>query len=163
MARLIWQREKLLLFNQKYWGKLSRQNWLVQGDCNTNFFQHQTQLLTHRRTILHLKDSCGVWLHDSALISDKFVQDFTHRFVSAHSVGRILPTLGLPSLISESDNQYLIKMPTIDEVHLALFSMDANKTPGPDGFGAGFFKTHWSTLKNDLFNSVVEFFGLANC
>ena len=86
------------------------------------------------------------------------MEDFTHRFVSAHSTDRVLPPLGLPHLISEIDNQSLIKMPTLEEVHTTLFSMDSNKTPGPDGFGAGLFKTYWSILKSDLFNNVVEFF-----
>ena len=36
-------------------------------------------------------------------------------------------------------------MPTFDETKQALFSIDSNKTPGPDGFGAGFLK-HIGTL-----------------
>jgi len=56
------------------------------------------------------------------------------------------------------DNQTLIKLPTLEEVRTALFSMESNKTPRCDGFGAGFFKTYWSILKSDLFNSVAEFF-----
>ena len=34
MSRLVKQREKLLLFNQKDWGKLLRKTWLTQGDRN---------------------------------------------------------------------------------------------------------------------------------
>ena len=45
------------------------------------------------------------------------------------------------------DNQTLIKPPTLKEIRTALFSIDSNKTPGPDGFGAGFFKTYWHILK----------------
>ena len=158
MSRLIRQREKLLLFNQKYWGKLSRKNWLVQGDRNTSFFQHQARLHKNRKTVIQLKDSCGVWINDPVSISQVFVEDFTRRFKSSHPSGRELSPLGLPHLISDMDNQNLIKMPTLEDVHTALFSMDSNKTPGPDGFGAGFFKTYWPLLKSDLFNSVVEFF-----
>ena len=56
------------------------------------------------------------------------------------------------------DNQTLIKLPTLEEVCIALFSMNSNKTLGPDEFGAGFFKTYWHILKGDLFDSVAEFF-----
>jgi len=35
------------------------------------------------------------------------------------------------------------------EVKTSLFSIESSKTPGPDGFGAGFFKQYWEVLKND--------------
>ena len=44
------------------------------------------------------------------------------------------------------------------EVKAALFSIDSSKTPGPDGFGAGFFKKYWEILKHDFFQCIVEFF-----
>jgi len=37
--RLIKQREKMLLFNQKFWGRLARKDWLVNGDRNSTYFQ----------------------------------------------------------------------------------------------------------------------------
>jgi len=37
MTRLVRQREKLLLFNQKYWGGLKRKEWLVNGGRNSKF------------------------------------------------------------------------------------------------------------------------------
>ena len=61
-------------------------------------------------------------------------------------------------MITDADNHRLIKLPTLDEVRITLFSMDFSKTLGPDGFGARFFKTYWSILKGDLFDSVAEFF-----
>ena len=32
--RLIKQREKMHVFNQKYWKKVGRKEWLVHGDCS---------------------------------------------------------------------------------------------------------------------------------
>ena len=44
MNRLLAQREKLLLFNQKYWGKLKRKEWLANGDQNSRFFNKEQTL-----------------------------------------------------------------------------------------------------------------------
>ena len=38
LKRLLEQREKLL-FNQKYWDRFKRNEWLVNGDRNSSFFQ----------------------------------------------------------------------------------------------------------------------------
>ena len=40
LHRMLRQREKLLLFNQKYWGNFKRKEWLVNGDRNSRFFHH---------------------------------------------------------------------------------------------------------------------------
>jgi len=65
-------------------------------------------------------------------------------------------------MVSDADNHFLIQPSTLDEIHTALFSMDFNKTSGPDGFGASFFKTSWHTLKSHLFDSIAEFFRMVN-
>ena len=39
LKRLLVQREKLMLFNQKYWDRLKRKKWLVDGDRNSSYFQ----------------------------------------------------------------------------------------------------------------------------
>jgi len=46
----------------------------------------------------------------------------------------------------------------LDEVKNALFSIDSNKTPGPDGFGAGFFKNYWNIVTKDMSNCILNFF-----
>lgn len=36
------------------------------------------------------------------------------------------------------------------EIHAALFSIDSDKSPGPDGFGVGFFRSSWSIVQEDV-------------
>ena len=51
----------------------------------------------------------------------------------------------------------LTKPYTAEEVERALFMMDTNKAPGPDGFTAGFFQYHWDTLGPNVTTAVLDF------
>jgi len=62
LHRMLRQREKLLLFNQKYWGKLRRKEWLVNGDHNSQYFQQQANTRRKRKLICKLKNDCGMWI-----------------------------------------------------------------------------------------------------
>ncbi|GJV29248.1 RNA-directed DNA polymerase, eukaryota, reverse transcriptase zinc-binding domain protein, partial [Tanacetum coccineum] len=44
------------------------------------------------------------------------------------------------------------------EIKEAIFDINDNKAPGPDGFTAKFFKKAWDTVGNDVFKAVKEFF-----
>ena len=39
---------------------------------------------------------------------------------------------------------------TEEEVRNAIFQMEHNKAPGPDGFSAEFYQTFWDIIKSDL-------------
>jgi len=62
-----------------------------------------------------------------------------------------MPDLMLDPQTSEVENLSLISIPDMREVKSALFSIESSKTPGPDGFGAGFFKQYWNVVKDDFF------------
>ena len=158
LHRILHKREKLLLFHQKYWGTFRRKEWLVNGDRNSRYFQQQANTRRKRKLICKLKDDCGIWIDDPQTIADKFVHDYTTRFLSTGQGGNTMPNPQLDSGISYSDNLRLIEIPDMMEVKTALFSIDSSKTPGSDGFGAGFFKQYWEVLKNDFFQCIVEFF-----
>ena len=138
------QREKRLLFNQKYWSKLKRKEWLIYDDRNSRYFQQWANNRRKKKLACKLKDGCGVSLDDQRDIVEKFMTDYNNRFKSNQANNRNLPDLQLPNLISNSDNMELIKLPDMEEVKLALFSIDSNKTLDPDGFGVGFFKHYWA-------------------
>ncbi|KZV37742.1 hypothetical protein F511_33235 [Dorcoceras hygrometricum] len=54
-------------------------------------------------------------------------------------------------------------MVTIEEVKAAVLGIDNGKAPGPDGFGAMFFKRSWDIIGSDVFAAVTEFFRSARC
>jgi len=152
LHRLLRQREKLLLFNQKYWGTLRRKEWLVNGDRNSRYFQQQANTRRKKKLICKLKNDCGIWLDNPQSIAVKFVQDYTNQFLSTGQGDSGILNPILDKIISERDNLKLISIPDMMEVKFALFSIESTKTLGPDGFGAGFFKQYWKLVKQDFFN-----------
>jgi len=49
-------------------------------------------------------------------------------------------------------------MPLFDEIKNAVFDMNADGAPGPDGFGGHFFQHFWDIVGVDVVRSVQEFF-----
>lgn len=39
-----------------------------------------------------------------------------------------------------------------------MFQIDNNKSPSPDGFGSGFFKSAWIIVGADITDAILEFF-----
>ena len=63
----------------------------------------------------------------------------------------------IPSLITDRINNILTMIPSPEEVHTAVFSLNKDSAPGPDGFGALFFQTFWEIIKTDVLNVVLDF------
>jgi hypothetical protein len=56
----------------------------------------------------------------------------------------------IPSLISPEDNELLCRPTTEEEIVNVIWSMEADKAPGPDGFTIHFYKSCWHIIKDDL-------------
>jgi hypothetical protein len=48
--------------------------------------------------------------------------------------------------------------PSQDEIKTAVFALNKDSAPGPDGFSAFFFQHYWEIVKVDVMNAVLEFF-----
>jgi hypothetical protein len=56
--------------------------------------------------------------------------------------------------VSQEENAVLTAPYLEEEVNKAVFQMEHNKAPGPDGFPAEFYQTFWDTIKEDLLEMV---------
>jgi hypothetical protein len=63
----------------------------------------------------------------------------------------------LPQRVTSAMNESRGNPYTGQEVERVLFMMGANKAPGPDGFTAGFYQTHWETVGPSVTNVVLNF------
>lgn len=52
----------------------------------------------------------------------------------------------------------MIVMPMDEEIKAVLFNIGDDKSPGPNGYSAAFFKKAWSIIGSDLCLVVREFF-----
>ena len=55
------------------------------------------------------------------------------------------------------ENELLTSEFTISEVKDAVFQMEHNKAPGPDGFPAEFYQVFWEVIKDDLMALFTDF------
>ena len=63
----------------------------------------------------------------------------------------------IPPKITAEMNVELCKAYTNEEIRAALFQMGPTKAPGPDGFPALFYQTHWNFLEEDICHVVRGF------
>lgn len=64
----------------------------------------------------------------------------------------------IPKLVNDNINNLLTLLPSNLEIKNAVFSMNKDGAPGPDGFGAFFFQTFWDIIHVDVCEAVLEFF-----
>ena len=55
-------------------------------------------------------------------------------------------------------NVALTAIPTHQEIRDVVFSVNADKAPGPDGFSAGFYHSFWDIIGEDVTTDIRSFF-----
>ena len=63
----------------------------------------------------------------------------------------------IPTKVTDEMNADLTKPYSDDEIKHALFQMGPTKAPGPDGFPALFYQTHWDFFQEDICRAVRTF------
>jgi hypothetical protein len=52
--------------------------------------------------------------------------------------------------VSQEENDLIVRLFIFNEVREAIFQMEHNKAPGPNGFPAEFYQACWEITKDDL-------------
>ena len=160
--RLLKQREKMHLFNQKYWGTLAKKDWLVNGDRHSRYFHQSMKAQKMRGKIFKIQDASGIWIEEPTSLQRLFLHDFSSRFTSARDP-TIPSPIALSKSVTEEDNALLLRPIQDCEIKEALFQMDKYKTPGSDGFGAAFFQDFGILLPQTYVMRLNRFSTMVKC
>lgn len=144
--------EREEIFMREKSGELLPKN----GDRNTRYFSSCVQDNIRNRRI-HVKNQLGELTEDSKEIGDIAIEHFKSRFTAESCIEDVSFTKCTPRVITEEENEMLMRDSSVVELTETLNSMDCESAPGPDGFGGIFFKAAWGTIKDDLVEAMTEF------
>ena len=148
-----------LLDEEKVLKQKSKIEWLKEGDQNNSYFHNFIKGRFSKSRIDSVYDEEGV-KYSGSDVSKKFVEHF-HGFFGKDD-DDIYPVEDPESLftkkISEVDAVYMIRPIMDEEIKAAIFDIEDNKAPGPDGFTSKFFKASWNIIGDDVCRAVKEFF-----
>jgi hypothetical protein len=141
----------LLREEELKWYQRSKAQFILEGDSNTRYF-HGVSNGRHRKKRIHslIQDDGRIEGHEQlkAYITNYYRNLFGAPKESSLSLDET-QTNDIPQ-VSMEENGFLTEPYSEEEVMKAIFLMEHNKAPGPDGFPAEFYQTFWDTIKLDL-------------
>jgi hypothetical protein len=141
----------LLREEELKWYERAKVKTLLEGDANTRFFHLVANGKHRKQHIYRLENDQGTVVGDECLKSH-ITRYYKNLFgPPEHSEITLVEdhTLDIPQ-VSPEENDILISPFTESEVRDAVFQMEHNKAPGPDGFPAEFYQVFWGIIKEDL-------------
>nr|KAJ0197187.1 hypothetical protein LSAT_V11C700342420 [Lactuca sativa] len=133
-------------------------HWLKEGDSNSKFFHKIFKGRSHKNRIEAIMNRQGEWLEGEDVYKE-FVDYFNDFLGSDFPCADIIqPNSLFIKKLDLADAVGMIKVVTNEEIKAALFDIGDDKSPGPDGYSAKFFKSMWSIIGEDFCLAVKEFF-----
>ncbi|CAN0847443.1 Uncharacterized mitochondrial protein AtMg00310 [Linum grandiflorum] len=152
--------EIALRSEEAFWKRKARNNWLLNGDRNTYYFQRIASIKRQYNHIDKLADSEGTLHSDEKVKQDIVISYFQTLFTSNLPPGFFLRHIcpSFSAKISSSDNSKLTRPVSLSEIKAATFIIATNQSPGSDGFSSSFFQKYWTLISPKLFRAVSSFF-----
>eukprot|EP00253_Pinus_taeda_P017089 PITA_17089 len=141
------------------WRQKSRIKWLREGERNTKFF-HQAMIQHRQRNrILSIKYQNGVRVVEQEGIEQVLVDHHKDILVEpsvdrSEAIKKICSAI--PRLVTEDQNNALMRAANLEEVEEIVKSMKKGIAPGPDGFTIEFFQASWHFLGREILELIEE-------
>lgn len=152
------KKKLFLILEQReiFWRQHSKQLWLQTGDQNSKYFHASANARRRTNRIHKLKNDNGKWKDWENGLAD-LITNFYKELCSSSQIEWNEVVDCVQTLITEEQNNILLKEITDGEVKHALFQMHPDKSPGPDGMTPAFFQKHWNIVGKDVVTMVKEF------
>jgi hypothetical protein len=131
--------------------------WRKEGDQNTDFFQAKARARGRTNRIRALRRGDGSKATEQRELEQLAFEFYQHLFASQGDLEPELVCCYVSRKVTDQMNFFLDEEFSPAEVGKALVMMQPGKSPGVDGFNAGFFQHHWDTLKESVTEAVLVF------
>lgn len=141
-----------------YWKQKIRALWLREDDRNTRYFHARTKQRRARNRITKLMDSLGNWIEMEEFLEHLASDYFNNLFTASETRDRDEAFRYITASVTHDMNNALTKTPTECEIKEAVFAINPEKAPGPDGMTSLFYQRFWPVIGKDIVHTVQEFF-----
>lgn len=142
------------------WFQRSRAEWIASGDRNTKFYHMATLVKSSKARVNALTTDEGQRITEESLLMEHVRSYFTNLFSEPQSDFNHPQMQGSFPELDPHEWQQINRPFQPEEIKQALFEMDACKSPGPDGFTAGFFQKSWEVVGDSLVKFALDFFAV---
>ncbi|PNY14675.1 ribonuclease H [Trifolium pratense] len=146
---------RLLIQEEAYWRQRAKMHWLKEGDLNTKFFHMSATSRQRAKKIGKLMNDDNIAVTSQPELCEVALNYFNHLFKSNSTSHDPVLSLIAPK-ITQEDNESLVRPISKEELKDALFQMNPDKAPGPDGFNPAFYQHFWDLCSNDIFEAAQE-------
>lgn len=133
-----------------YWRHRAKTHWYRDGDLNTKKIHAEATSRKKVNKLLSLENNEGIRITDEVGMCSVAKNYFKELFEGHDSVRSAVVNM-LNQVIDFEDNVQLTAPFCKEEFKEAMFSMQPNKCPSPDGFNLGFYQHFWSVCSDDIF------------
>ncbi|XP_062118356.1 uncharacterized protein LOC133831972 [Humulus lupulus] len=135
--------------------KLNRDRFGDIGACYQSALERKAD-----NSIVSVINEQGLLVDNGKEVVDHFVKHFQNHLGSSSSATGIVNqhSIATGSKLSVDQQLYLLNPFTVKEIRAALFNIPSTKSPGPDGYGSGFFKPMWKDIGQDICSAIQHGF-----
>ncbi|XP_026428692.1 uncharacterized protein LOC113324596 [Papaver somniferum] len=145
-------RKELSLWNKSHFGNVNQKVYDLQKELAT--LQAQPPSYVNHNKILSINKDLNNWhkRERNSIIKNPEIASLII-WTTIANLFRILP-----AIISEDGNLLLMTIPSHQEIHDTLKSVEKWSAPGLEGFQAGFYKSQWNIIGEYVCQMITRFF-----
>nr|GEZ48575.1 hypothetical protein [Tanacetum cinerariifolium] len=149
-----------ILLEEKFLKQKVKITWLREGDANTAYFHKMVQSRVSRSRIDVVTDINGaVFQNDD--VAKAFINHYEVFLGHAGATTNFDTNNLFSTRLDDNEALNMVRVVSSQEVKSTISSMGNDKSPGPAGFTAAFFKDTWDIIGSDVTKAVYR--GVPRC